>query len=132
MGRPCYSGASECGYRRCRRCAKALASTRLAVPVLAKMLVTCLATVLELMTRASAIWGLLRPAARSRRTSSSREESLPRTGWDDGEDYSEVWGFLSTTSVVAGRVAIVPAASDHSPDGSSDKKRSIAPMIESL
>ena len=49
---------------------------RLAVPVLVRMLRTCVATVLRLMQRASAISRLLFPAAIKRSTSTSRAFEL--------------------------------------------------------
>jgi hypothetical protein len=67
-GRP----APASGQSRPRRWAMAAASTRPAAPSLARMLETCTPTVLGLMNNAWAIWRLLRPAATSASTSTSR------------------------------------------------------------
>src|SRR5262249_16803026 len=54
------------------RSARAAACTRLVTASLRKMLVTCTAAVDRLMNSSPAIWALLRPAATSRSTASSR------------------------------------------------------------
>src|SRR4029453_10808202 len=60
------------------RKAYAAASVRLAVPVLVRILRTCVATVLGLMYSPSAISRLLLPAARRRSTSTSRWDRSSR------------------------------------------------------